>query len=142
MLRRKREATNKLKKICKIYQKTVYPLVIGQCSPALRAQLDGMKGYDMVNSKHDDFEVLKMIKSLCCRHNQNNDKTHAVVMSLKELLYSYQKPEMTNEECYNVHNCYANISRYWHSHHAYYNKEYLKNSRQGWRWMTTIPDHG
>ena len=33
----------------KKYQKTAFPMVMGQCSPALWAQLEGAKGYKKVN---------------------------------------------------------------------------------------------
>ena len=37
------ETANELEKQYTKYQKTAYPLVIGQCLPALRAQLKGTK---------------------------------------------------------------------------------------------------
>ena len=40
------------------FQKTAYPLVIRQCSPALRAQLEGMKGYESINTNQNIVEVL------------------------------------------------------------------------------------
>ena len=76
----------------------VYPLIIGQCSPALRAQLEGTKGYEKINKDQDLIGLLKIIWELCCRHSINNDKTYAVISSLKNLLYLYQKPEATNDE--------------------------------------------
>ena len=40
---RRWEATNKIENEYKKYQKTAYPLVLGQCSLALQAQLEGTK---------------------------------------------------------------------------------------------------
>ena len=65
------EATNELEKEYNEYQKTAYPLVLGQCSQALRAQLDGMKGYVSVNTNQDVLEVLNMMRSLCFKHDQD-----------------------------------------------------------------------
>ena len=72
--------------------------MIGQCLLVLRAQLEGMKGYEKVNKSQDMIGVLKLIRALCCQHDQNNDKTYAVVSSLKKLLYLYQKPDTTINE--------------------------------------------
>ena len=43
------------------YLKTAYPVVVGQCSPALRAQLEETRGYEIVNSNQDMVELLKLI---------------------------------------------------------------------------------
>ena len=53
------------------YQRTTYPLVMGQCSPALRAQLEGTKGFAKVKANQDIVELLKMISALCCCLDQN-----------------------------------------------------------------------
>ena len=89
---------NNLEKEFVKYQKTAYPLVIGQFSPALRAQLEGRKGYETVNSNQEVVEVLKLIRGLCCKHNQNNDETYAVIASLKGLFHFNQKSDITNNE--------------------------------------------
>ena len=57
-----------------------------------------MKGYELVNINHDVVEVLKMIRSLCCRHSQSNNEIYAEVTSRKSLLFIYQKPEVANNE--------------------------------------------
>ena len=78
------------------YETMAYPLVLGQCSPALWAHLKGTKGYENIELDQDMVEILQLIRGLCCRHDHNNDETCAVVMSLKNLFYYYQKPETTN----------------------------------------------
>ena len=35
------------------YQRTAYPLVMGQCSPAIRAQLEGTKGFAEVKENQN-----------------------------------------------------------------------------------------
>ena len=66
----------------KIYR-TVYLLILGQCSPVLWAQLEGSKGYEKIK-KQDLVEIFKFIKGLGCRHNLNIDKTYIVISSLKK----------------------------------------------------------
>lgn len=39
-----------------------------------------------------------MIRGLCCKHDHNNDETKAVITSLKNLLYYYQKREGINDK--------------------------------------------
>ena len=67
------ETTNELRKAYLKYQEMVNPLVIGQCSPALRAQLEGTKGFDAINTKQDVIKILichaDMIK-ITMRHMQ------------------------------------------------------------------------
>ena len=80
------------------YQRTVYPLIMGQCSPALWAQLDELKGFENIKTDKDVVELLKVILSICCRHDQNTDETFAVMMSAKNLFYFCQKSETTYDE--------------------------------------------
>ena len=69
-----------------------------QCSPTLRAQLEGTRDYETVNSNQYVVELLKLIGGLCCIHDQNNNETYTVVSLFKALFYFYQKPDMTNDE--------------------------------------------
>ena len=94
----------------------VYPLILGQYSPALRAQLEGIKGYETINKKQDLIELLKFVRGLCCCHDLNNDKNYAVILSLKNLLYLYQKPEETNDEY--LKDFKARMDACWGSYHV------------------------
>ena len=80
------------------YQTMAYSLVLGQCSPALWAQLEGTKGYEKIDLNQDVVEILQKSRGLCCRHDHNNNETYDGVMLLKNLLYYYQKPEATNDK--------------------------------------------
>ena len=42
--------------------------------------------------------MLKLIRGFFCLNDLNNDKMYAVISSLKNLLYLYQKSEVTNDE--------------------------------------------
>ena len=66
--------------------------------PALRAQLEGTKGYEKINEDQDLIGLLKLIRGLCCQHDLNNNKTYAVISSVKKPLYPYQKPKVNNDE--------------------------------------------
>ena len=68
----------------------------GQCSLALPAQLEGSKGFEKIKADQDVVELACLIMSICCKYDQNTDETYAVVTSLKNLLYFYQNPNVTN----------------------------------------------
>ena len=58
--------------------------------------MEGSKGYEQI--KKGLVERLRLIRGLCCRHDLNNHKTYAMILSLKNLFYLYQKPEVSNHE--------------------------------------------
>ena len=47
--------------------------------------------------KNDIFELLKLIRGFCCKHNQNNDKVYALMNSLRALFINFQKLDMRND---------------------------------------------
>ena len=61
-------------------------------------QLEGSLGYEKIKSYHDVFNLLWLIQSICCWHDQNADKTYAMEQSIKGLFYFYQKLDTSNAE--------------------------------------------
>ena len=80
------------------YQRTAYPIIMGQCSLALKVQLEGSKGYEKTNIDQDVVELLWLIWSICCQHEQNACETYAMVRSMKSFFYFYQKRDTSNDE--------------------------------------------
>ena len=78
-------------------EKRVFPIILEQCSPSLRSQLEGMKTFEEAREKNDIVEVRKLIRGLCCKHDQNNDKFYAVFNSLRALFINFQKNDQTND---------------------------------------------
>ena len=76
----------------------VHPLIMGLCSPAYWAQLKGSKGFEQIETDQDVLELLKLSHRIRYKHDQNTDETYAVIMSVKNLFYFYQKPETPNDE--------------------------------------------
>ena len=44
------------------------------------------------------MELFKLIRGLCCKHDQNNNKFYAVFNSLRALFINFQKSDQTNNE--------------------------------------------
>ena len=66
------------------------PTGLGSCYQALWAQLEGTKGFHKINTGQDAVELLPLVRSICCRHDQSTDKTYAIVQLLKSLIYFYE----------------------------------------------------
>ena len=60
--------------------------------------MEGSKGYEKINKEQDLVKILKLTMGLHCCHDLNNDKTYAMILSLKNLFYLYQKPDVSNDE--------------------------------------------
>ena len=75
MWRKKWEKANDREHKYEKYQETAFPLVMGQCFPALQAQLEGSKGFDKIN-----------------------DRIWLELMNPIHVLNLYQKSGMTNNE--------------------------------------------
>ena len=58
-------------------EKGVFPIILNQCSPSLRSQLEGRKTFEEAQKKNYIVELLKLIQGFCC-----NNKFYAVFNSL------------------------------------------------------------
>ena len=79
-------------------EKRVFPITLDQCSCSLRSQLKGDKTFQEMCKKNDVMELLKLIQSFCCKHDQNNDKYYAVFNSLWALFINFQKNDQSNDD--------------------------------------------
>ena len=79
-------------------KKKVFPIIVGQCSPSLHSQLEGGKGFEKICKENDVVELLKLIWGLSYSHDQNNDKTNAILNSLRALFVNYQKKQYENDD--------------------------------------------
>ena len=52
-------------------EKRVFLIILDQCSPSLRLQLEGTKTFEEMCKKNKIVELLKLIQSFCCKHDQN-----------------------------------------------------------------------
>ena len=51
-----------------------------------------------MQEKNSIVELLKLIRSFCCKHDQNNNKFYAVFNSLCALFINFQKSGQTNND--------------------------------------------
>ena len=54
-------------------EERVFPIIPGHCSPSLRSQLEGTKSFKDTCEKNDIIEFLKIICSICCKHDMNSN---------------------------------------------------------------------
>ena len=59
-------------------EKQVFPIILDQCSPSLKLQLEGAKHFQETCEKNNIMELRKLVRGFCCKHNQNNDNFYAV----------------------------------------------------------------
>ena len=76
----------------------VFPFILGQGSPSLNLQLEGAPNFVETYKKNDIFELLKLIRALCCKHNQNDDKVYVVMNSIRALFINFKKSDMCNDD--------------------------------------------
>ena len=98
MWKKEYEAEYKRRREFEEKEKRVFPIILGQCSPSLRSQLEGGKGFEEICKNYDVVKLLKMIRGFSCRHDQNNDRIFAAIQSIRAFFNNFQKREMTNDE--------------------------------------------
>ena len=76
----------------------VFPIILNQCLPLLRLQLQGAKTFEEMYEMNDIVKLFKLICSFCCKHDQNNEKYYAAFNSLQVLLINFQGSVWTNED--------------------------------------------
>ena len=79
-------------------EKRVFLIILDQCLPSLRSQLEGAKTFEETKEKNDIVELLKLIRDFCCKHHQNNDKFYAFFNSIRALFINFQKNDQINDE--------------------------------------------
>ena len=72
-------------------EKRVFPIILDQRSPSLKSLLEGAKSFQETCEKNDVVELLKIVRSICCKHDENNEKFNAVFNSLRALFINFQK---------------------------------------------------
>ena len=72
-------------------------IILGQFSPSLRSPLKGAPKFTETWMKNDIVELLKLIRGICCKHDQNNDMVYAVMNSLMALFINFQRSNMRND---------------------------------------------
>ena len=72
-------------------EKWVFPMILDQCLPSLRSQLEGTKMFEEARKKNDIVELLKHIRGFYCKHDQNNDRFDAVFNSIQALFINFEK---------------------------------------------------
>lgn len=79
---------------------TAWGIIYGQCSAALRTELEGTNGFQKCREDHDVIALLTMIEALCSKLGDKNQEYFAVATSFKTLCMYYQPDGMTNDEYY------------------------------------------
>ena len=62
-------------------EKRAFPIILDQCSPSLKSQLEGTKNFQETCEKNDVINLPKLIHGFCYKHNQNKDKFYAIFNS-------------------------------------------------------------
>jgi hypothetical protein len=73
-----------------------YIIIIQQCSPALRNDLNAEKTFPAVRSAQDPLALLKLIQGLCCSYDSRVQSVMATVASHKRLYTYYQRDGVDN----------------------------------------------
>ncbi len=74
-----------------------YIIIIQQCSPALRNDLNAEKTFPTVRSAQDPLALLKLIQGLCCSYDSKVQSVMATVASHKHLYTYYQRDGVDNQ---------------------------------------------
>ena len=71
----------RVEKLC-INLSTLYGLVIGQCIEYLRSQLEGQKKWETTSNERDLLNLLKSVKSLSHKYNEDTEDHHVAYYTL------------------------------------------------------------
>ena len=73
-----------------------YIVIIQQCTPALRNDLEADKTFPTIRSQQDPIALLKLIQGLCCSYDSKVQSMMATVASHKRLFTYYQQDGVDN----------------------------------------------
>jgi hypothetical protein len=73
-------------------------LIYNQCSAELKNKLKVTQGYDTANSGNNVAKLLTMICGYCCQFDLLSNEYMAIVATIKNLFYFFQKAEQSNAD--------------------------------------------
>ena len=79
-------------------ESNAWALIYDQCAPELKNKLEGTVDYIACKNKNDVVSLLSMIRGYCCQFDTLNDEYMSIVGAIKNLLYLFQKPTLTNSD--------------------------------------------
>eukprot|EP00957_Ditylum_brightwellii_P106637 8135660-Ditylum_brightwellii.AAC.1 len=76
----------------------MYAIAYGQCSEAMRANLEDEEGYKEAATESDVIELLKIIKRISYQYQSQRYPHRAVHAAMRALYFTSQKDRMTLEQ--------------------------------------------
>jgi hypothetical protein len=75
-----------------------WALIYDKCSAELKNKLKGTQGYDTAKSGNSVAKLLRMICGYCCQFDLLSNKYMAILATIKNLFYFFQKTEQSNAD--------------------------------------------
>ena len=75
--------------------KSAYSLIWGQCTELLRTKIEGVKSYKVIKEAQDAIQLLKEIKSITFKFEEQRYIHHCIYMAKKNFYTTRKKPEVS-----------------------------------------------
>ena len=81
----------------------IYPVITGQCSPALMSRIEAHQDYEDVHTTSDVLGLLRIIRKCINQKATKRNPFHALSVAYTELLTCRQTPHQTPRQYYDVY---------------------------------------
>lgn len=85
-------------RIYKSHLVNAWGLIYGQCTTALKSQLEGMTEYSTARSTNDIIELLKLIRGICCKFDVKSQKYVALAATFRQAFVYFQDNNTSNDD--------------------------------------------
>lgn len=93
----------KRKETRRVNSQRIYPVITGQCSPALMARIEAHEDYEGANNDSDVIELLRIIRQCINQKATRRNKFHAITVAYTELMACRQGQKQAPRDYYDTY---------------------------------------
>ena len=89
--------------------KSTYAIIIGQCTNAMKAKLQGLHEWEAIDCNQDTIKLIKKIKTLSFNFQEQKYLPCALINAQRAFYFGQQLPKDTNDDYYKAYKSHVNV---------------------------------
>jgi hypothetical protein len=124
------EEALKKKKAWKDAKERAYQLVLSHCHPLLEEKLEACNDWDQINVDQDLIQLLKLIRAVVHKHDDQEHSTMALVEHDMKMYMSFQKDNESDSDFYKAFNMRCDVVDTFGGQSGYHRAVYMAHCKK------------
>jgi predicted Fe-S protein YdhL (DUF1289 family) len=124
------EEALKKKKAWKDAKERAYQLVLSHCHPLLEEKLEACNDWERINADQDLIQLLKLIRAVVHKHDDQEHSTMALVEHDMKLYMSFQKDNESDSDFYKAFNMRCDVVDTFGGQSGYHQAVYMAHCKK------------